>query len=908
MKKVVLFTVFVILLAGFVSATTSTTPAVDVDCEWLDTGCPADRPNYIFYLNQLNNAHAYTTGPMTGPNSLENVLCCKNVEKGTSCNEDNTIVWLNQNDNAHASVNKGGLYQTGVCLEGAICANSGNVEDFMVGLSQSSNAHLYSEKGTAVGTSRYCKLSGEAAASAEVQAEQEALNAQGLGEICGLNLIDDDGDGFMDCSDDECYDQIECLNQPCSKTPDTSNEMSVTNTMVVWSYVSTELNKMDANQAPLRVGCLEENQCLRNNNAVKNYDEVNKNGGKEVCSSDGNWLGCKASNLNNNPLVRIADELSDGGNYYCTGEKWIPVETNCSDGIDNGGITAYASNGGVFNFIDCQDPTCKGKQGSNGICEPKKELTCHDGFDNDGDADGSLQGVNYPVAKTQEELEAEAAKKEKLKKYKEETKAVDILEFIEEGIDPSDFERKFDGCSTSECFNAPIEVKGINKAVYLKGTENSYVKLSKKALNNKEDFSIAMWVNTKDQKKSAILSAANSQGNNGDNEFIIFNPKKLTIFLKGKKTITNFDLTKGSQWKHLVITRHLKSVKVYIDGNFKQQLTQYDDGSKLNVEQLILGQEQDVNNNGDFTFNSNQAYEGYIDELKIYNRVLDPDEIKNLSVAEGADLTLQAIQQALAGNALALPGQEREPSFLRKAWNKVKTIFNRDEAIAGQVINTGNLGNLNKGISGSQATQTASSIKNNQIAKSSTNQAQNNPSIAGLGKVGNPSINLGNTNLGKNQLDGINPNMIQSNVGNTFSQEAIDYVVNTPGTDCFDSDCKGVQGPANHTCCFNINDCESGNVCSGNQCHEIVCSDNTDNDGDNLIDCADNDCDRLPCGENSKCFNSQCVKKAEAGYATGEEIKPTFTIFLVCSLSFSSSAKYFSYKSSEYFFLARLPL
>jgi hypothetical protein len=60
--------------------------------------------------------------------------------------------------------------------------------------------------------------------------------------------------------------------------------------------------------------------------------------------------------------------------------------------------------------------------------------------------------------------------------------------------------------------------------------------------------------------------------------------------------------------------------------------------------------------------------------------------------------------------------------------------------------------------------------------------------------------------------------------------------------DCADSDCVERIGPNNHLCCSLDENCPAGTSCLDNECHEIVCDDLIDNDGDNLVDCADSDC------------------------------------------------------------------
>ncbi len=63
--------------------------------------------------------------------------------------------------------------------------------------------------------------------------------------------------------------------------------------------------------------------------------------------------------------------------------------------------------------------------------------------------------------------------------------------------------------------------------------------------------------------------------------------------------------------------------------------------------------------------------------------------------------------------------------------------------------------------------------------------------------------------------------------------------------DCDDPECAGEIGQNGNKCCQIADDCilnGRGAICTAHQCQEDICSDSVDNDGDNLIDCADSDC------------------------------------------------------------------
>jgi hypothetical protein len=105
-----------------------------------------------------------------------------------------------------------------------------------------------------------------------------------------------------------------------------------------------------------------------------------------------------------------------------------------------------------------------------------------------------------------------------------------------------------------------------------------------------------------------------------------------------------------------------------------------------------------------------------------------------------------------------------------------------------------------------------------------------------------------------------------------------------PGTDCFDSDCIGVNktGPNNALCCSRDSDCNEGAVCGiDNECKETICNDKVDNDGDGIdkIDCQDPDCNNKQCGDGLICSNNVCTGIRGPGQARiqSEAIVPIFS-------------------------------
>ncbi len=180
-------------------------------------------------------------------------------------------------------------------------------------------------------------------------------------------------------------------------------------------------------------------------------------------------------------------------------------------------------------------------------------------------------------------------------------------------------------------------------SIKLAGNKDSYISLEKEILNERDDFSVSMWIKTTD-KNTGILSAANT-GQDNELLFFIGSNNNLQVFMKGKKEEYSGLGVNNGRWHHLTITRDSNDLKLYFDGNLKNPISNVDfSSSALNVQSFILGQEQDKRNvgqssnqklirtigNTEFTIDSGQAFNGQIDELKFFNYALSGNEVSSI--------------------------------------------------------------------------------------------------------------------------------------------------------------------------------------------------------------------------------------------------------------------------------------
>lgn len=141
------------------------------------------------------------------------------------------------------------------------------------------------------------------------------------------------------------------------------------------------------------------------------------------------------------------------------------------------------------------------------------------------------------------------------------------------------------------------------------GNTNEYLSLDATAVNDLSDYTISLWVKNPTSNEY-YLSLANSSK---DNEMIFG------------------DSLDATAWKHCVVTRENGTGNAYVNASSNNSFLYNNTygSDPLDVDQggFIIGQEQD-SVGGDF--DSNQAHEGNIDDIRIYNRALTQSEISDI--------------------------------------------------------------------------------------------------------------------------------------------------------------------------------------------------------------------------------------------------------------------------------------
>lgn len=162
---------------------------------------------------------------------------------------------------------------------------------------------------------------------------------------------------------------------------------------------------------------------------------------------------------------------------------------------------------------------------------------------------------------------------------------------------------------------------------FSKNSTSDYILLNKDILNGKNSFSISLWLKTNSTNQQAILSGANSSDNN---EVLMFiNGNQLQIYTSESTLSFSTNLRDGN-WHHVVWVRSGKNNWVYIDGNKLNSTAKKSSSNKqvdISSGGLMLGQEQDSVGGG---FSIDQDFEGYLDEVKFFDTVLNATTIQRI--------------------------------------------------------------------------------------------------------------------------------------------------------------------------------------------------------------------------------------------------------------------------------------
>lgn len=152
-----------------------------------------------------------------------------------------------------------------------------------------------------------------------------------------------------------------------------------------------------------------------------------------------------------------------------------------------------------------------------------------------------------------------------------------------------------------------------------------------------EDITLSLWASS--NFTSSIDTMVSYAAGSSHNEFMFSHQSSggLTVWINGPSSESNYYIT-DSDWHHIAMTWETSSgeLKFFVDGT-RVYSTTFQTGSPIDTGgYLVLAQDQDSLGG---RFDDNQDLEGYMDDFRLYDRVLSEAEI--LAIADGSSDTIE---------------------------------------------------------------------------------------------------------------------------------------------------------------------------------------------------------------------------------------------------------------------------
>lgn len=154
----------------------------------------------------------------------------------------------------------------------------------------------------------------------------------------------------------------------------------------------------------------------------------------------------------------------------------------------------------------------------------------------------------------------------------------------------------------------------------------------KEIFNNTNNFSLSFYFKAHAQNGEMYLISKNHSNCDEENIFFIKyqpNSKSINVFLKesnAREINIIAQLSPNACWHHVTVTRSGGTVRVYGDGAFLREQNTIGRIDLANEGNLVLGSSDCLRQN-EVPFN------GVIEEMRVYNRALDDNEVRDLYLA-----------------------------------------------------------------------------------------------------------------------------------------------------------------------------------------------------------------------------------------------------------------------------------
>ncbi|MBX3241190.1 MAG: LamG domain-containing protein [Chitinophagaceae bacterium] len=158
-----------------------------------------------------------------------------------------------------------------------------------------------------------------------------------------------------------------------------------------------------------------------------------------------------------------------------------------------------------------------------------------------------------------------------------------------------------------------------NKAFNFDGSNYIKVPNSVSLSSIKETISITAWVYNTDQLVSIVCKAENE---GLAMHFRLFSDSQILFANSGSAADFPVTLNPVNNWKHIAIVSDGMSVKYYLNGAIHSTLPTYSDGYTTDTStDMYIGSD---------THGFIENHRGVLDEIRIYNRLLTGEEVKEI--------------------------------------------------------------------------------------------------------------------------------------------------------------------------------------------------------------------------------------------------------------------------------------
>lgn len=197
-------------------------------------------------------------------------------------------------------------------------------------------------------------------------------------------------------------------------------------------------------------------------------------------------------------------------------------------------------------------------------------------------------------------------------------------------------------------------------AVFLFGNENSYINLGTDSALKTREASISVWFRATGKVWSGCGYTVNpiilTKNTNGDDFFesygLYFDPLTDYIVLNCSRdslkqiVISTRKPVEPFAWHHVVISFDYSSVAMYVDGTLEGRQVKNFETKYLPGDSVLLGVTANKKNN--------RFFSGVIDDLKLYDRVLGPEEVLALYNAPNPNKSRNLLNKVLLINGILL--------------------------------------------------------------------------------------------------------------------------------------------------------------------------------------------------------------------------------------------------------------